>query len=295
MEVLQMETPTKSKKSKHLDSLFFPVEAVDIRETDLFNGLSFGARYSQAIYLPFFEKIVNVAGANYQLTSNEEFYAPIYDELVKTFGSSQIKVQATNEDDSRFCTDFIITNKELAVVDKDVINLMLRARNSYDGTVRASVEFLAYRKVCENGLHAWTTYEAPGLKKGVLKHNREITPLLNGLGRALESLTLKVDQFKTFTDRIVTGHEMDQVIERLSEIKGTVSYPKKVLQDVPQKIAQEMSLLGSKELSAWQLYNGFNFFLNHDTRINLRENIKSQIDHQVKDTIAGLLQISSLN
>lgn len=284
------------QKSDKLDTIFFPVKIVDLEaDSAHFPGLRFGSKYSQAVYLPSFNKIVNMAGSNYKLTPNAEFFTPLYDELVKTFGHSQINIKTINEDDSRFVTDFVINNKELRIAKKDVIKLMVRARNSYDGTQKASIEFLAYRQVCTNGLHAWTTYESEGLSKGILKHNADISALLQGLGSSLNSLKLNIDRFKPFTDRIVTGHELDTVMERLKSIKGPVSFPKKILPEVPAKIEEEMAVLGSHEVSAWQVYNGFNYFLNHDTRINLGESIKSKIDHQVKDTMADLLQISSFN
>ena len=296
--VLEQEHGTCSNSvsnSKFLDSLFFPVEISDLPSQSLFPNLKFAAPLAQVVYLPFQEKIVNFAGCNYKLTTNEEFFTPIYDELVKSFGSSQLAISTLNEDDSRFSVDFVINNKEVKVADKDIIKLMVKARNSYDGTQRASIEFLAFRQVCSNGLCAWTTYNAPGINKNVLKHNTNTAQLVSGLGKSLENLTIQIDKFKSFTDRIVTGPEMDLVIKTLQDFKGTVSFPKKIISEVPAKISQEMRQLGSSDLSAWQLYNGFNYFLSHDKRINLRDNIKSQIDIHVKQTISSLLNITNLN
>jgi hypothetical protein len=295
--VLEREhgTCSTSSRSQYLDSLFFPVEISSLPSKSLFPGLTFAAPLAQVVYLPFQEKVVNFAGGNYKLTTNEEFFTPIFDELVKTFGSSQLAVTALNEDDSRFAVDFVINNKEIQVAQKDVLKLMVRARNSYDGTQRASIEFLALRQICSNGLCAWSTYDAPGINKNVLKHNTNTAQLVQGLGTSLEALTISVDKFKSFTDRIVTGAEMDLVIQTLQDNKGISSFPKRIIPEVPEKIAQEMKALGTQDLSAWLLYNGFNYFLSHDPRINLKDNIKSQIDHHVKDTISSLLHISHLN
>lgn len=204
-------------------------------------------------------------------------------------------ITTLNEDDCRFSVDFVINNKEVKVADKDILKLMVKARNSYDGTQRASIEFLAFRQVCSNGLCAWTTYNAPGINKNVLKHNTNTAQLVQGLGHSLEALNIEVDKFKAFTDRMVTGAEMDVVLKTLQEFKGTVSFPKRIISEVPAKISQEMKDLGTQNLSAWLLYNGFNYFLSHDKRINLKDNIKSQIDIHFKDTISSLLQISNLN
>lgn len=286
---------TSSSKSKHLDCLFFPVEIFSLPNQTLFPNLSFGQRFAQVVYLPFTDKVVNFSGSNYTLTTNEFFFSPIYDELVKTFGYSAIKVQTLNEDDSRFCVDFIIDSKNLLVGHNDIISLMVRARNSYDSTLPASIEFLAFRQVCSNGLCAWQTFNAPGLKKGSLKHHVDMTGLIKSLGTSLSSFEFTTDIFKPYTDRVVSSKERDQVIEYLKSFSGSISYPKRILSEVPSKIDEEMKALGSSSLSAWQLYNGFNYFLNHDTRINLKDNIKSQIDIHVKDVITSTLNIPSLN
>jgi hypothetical protein len=291
IQTVTQET-AKSKTASNLDSLFFPVEIVNLYETELFNDIKFCTRYSQAIYLPFFEKVVNFAGSNYQLTTNQDFFLPIYEELTKTFGHSQITVKTLNEDDCRFSADFIIQNKELKIADKDCVNLMVKARNSYDGTTRASLEFLTYRQICSNGLCAWIPID--GLNKDVLKHNTDISQLIMGLGKSIHKMSLSLTKFEAFTDRMVTGKELDQVMQTIKDQKGSIGFPKKIISEVPAKIAQEMKMLDSFDMSAWQLYNGFNYFLNHDSRINLRDSIKAQIDIQVKDTIIDVLGLNSL-
>ena len=295
LEIAPDVSPKSSSKSIHLDSLFFPVEIYPLPNASLFPKLSFGQRFAQVVYLPFTDKVVNFTGTNYKLTTNEEFFAPIYQLLVNTFGYSSINVSTLNEDDSRFCVDFVITSKHLLVDHKDVINLMVRARNSYDSTLPASIEFLAYRQVCSNGLCAWQTFKAPGFQRGALKHFFDMSGLIDSLSSVLSSFDFKMDLFRPFTDRVVSAMERDLVIDFLKSYEGQFSFPKRILQEVPAKIDDEMKVLGSNQLSAWQLYNGFNYFLNHDTRINLRDNVKSQIDQHVKNTISDLLQIPSIN
>jgi Domain of unknown function (DUF932) len=295
IETSHVISSQSTSKSVHLDSLFFPVEIYDLPNEILFSKLNFALSYAQVVYLPFQEKVVNFSGRNYMLTTNEEFFTPIYEELTRTFGTSQIIVNAINEDDCRFCVDFIIDSKELLVAHNDIIKLMVRGRNSYDGTQKSSIEFLAYRQVCSNGLCAWQTFNAPGINKGILKHHTDTSKLIKGLGSSLASFNLNKDKFEPFTDRMVTVQERDLIIEALKEFKGSVSFPKRLLPEVPNKIAEEMAIIGSNQLSAWQLYNGFNYFLSHDSRINLRNSIKGQIDIHVKEVIAGALNIPFLN
>jgi hypothetical protein len=286
---------SSSTKSSLLDSLFFPVEIYSLPNESLFPNLSFGQRFAQVVYLPFTEKIVNFSGNNYKLTTNQDFFVPIYDELAKTFGSSSLKIKALNEDDSRFCVDFVIDCKNLLVGHNDVVCLMVRARNSYDSTLPASIEFLAYRQICSNGLCAWQTFNAPGLKKGFLKHHVNMSKLINGLGSSLSTFQFNTDIFQPFIDRVVSVAEREQIIEKLKSVEGALAFPKKLISEVPFKISEEMAALGSSTLSAWQLYNGFNYFLSHDSRINLKNHLISQIDINVKGVIAETLNIPSLN
>lgn len=286
---------SSTSKSQHLDSLFFPVEIYNLPNEQLFPKTNFSQAYAQVVYLPFHDKVINFAGRNYKLTPNQEFFTPIYEELTRSFGTSQVIIQTLNEDDSRFCVDFIIDAKNLEVAANDIIKLMVRTRNSYDGTLKSSIEFLAFRQICSNGLCAWQTFKAPGINKNMLKHHTDTSSLVKGLGSALSTFKIKKDLFKPFTDRVVTPMERDLIIETLKDFKGTVSFTKKILAEVPTKIAEEMATLGTERLSAWQLYNGFNYFLSHDSRINLRDFLKSQIDVHVKDVISDVLHIPSLN
>lgn len=69
-------------------------------------------------------------------------------------------------------------------------------------------------------------------------------------------------------------------MERLKEFKNHDAFPKKIIQEVPLKVYQEAEQLKTKP-NAWLLYNGFNYFLNHDQRIGLGMDSIERIDRNV--------------
>lgn len=263
-------------KSASLDSLFFEVEQIELNgNREILSDHIFANQYSSAIYCPAMNKVLHMAGSKYQLVTNEQLIMPIYDKLNAMFGKSGFTVQCKNEDDRRFSAQFVLTDKVIQVADKDALNAMIEVQNSYDGSLQHSMALSYYRQVCTNGMMAWKKET-----QIAQRHDKGFQFNLDKILVRLDALDVQLHEFRKLTERTVTSKEMEQIMERLKEFKNHDAFPKKIMQEVPLKVYQEAEQLKTKP-NAWLLYNGFNYFLNHDQRIGLGMDSIERIDRNV--------------
>lgn len=274
-------------RSASLDNLFFGVEQIELsRNREILSDHIFANQYSSAIYCPSMNKVLHMAGSKYQLVTNEQLIMPIYDKLQTMFGQSGFTVQCKNEDDRRFSAQFVLTDKVIQVTEKDALNAMIEVQNSYDGSLQHSIALSYYRQVCTNGMMAW--------KKDTQiaqRHDKDFLFSLDKILARLDALDVQLQEFRKLTDRRITSKEMEQIMEKLKEFKNHDAFPKKIIQEVPLKVHQEAEALNTPP-NAWLLYNGFNYFLNHDQRIGLGMDSLERIDRNVLKVIQQELALN---
>ena len=201
-------------------------------------------------------------------------------------GSSGFTVQCKNEDDRRFSAQFVLTDKVIQVAEKDALNAMIEVQNSYDGSLQHSISLSYYRQVCTNGMMAW--------KKDTQvtqRHDKDFLLNLSEILKRLNTLDVQLQAFRKLTERTVTSKEMEQIMDKLKEFKNHDAFPKKIIQEVPLKVHQEAEALNTAP-NAWLLYNGFNYFLNHDERIGLGMDSIERIDRNVLKVIKQELALN---
>jgi Domain of unknown function (DUF932) len=271
-----------------LDEILFPVQSMSPQ--DLFGGYEFGGQMSTAIYAPTQHKLLHLGGSNYKLISNEELISPIFDKLKEVVGETGFEVQCWNEDDRRFSARFILKEKIIKVADNDMVNAMIEVQNSYDGSLKQSVGLSYYRQVCSNGMMGWRQEDSFADKHYKQIKDRYMDNLTRLLQR-LDTLDNQLQQFKKLQERQITQIELEGIMEKIRGFKSNDSFPKKIIAEVPMKMYQEAEVIGSQP-TAWLLYNGFNHFLNHDTRIGLAMDIKENIDRNILSTIRTELALN---
>lgn len=285
-----MEQQSKSilsGRNASLENILFNVEQVKLDEKNsLFPNLCFSSQYSSAIYCPSMAKVLHVAGSKYQLVSNEALVMPVHDKLVDLFGTAGFSVQCSNEDDRRFSVRFILNEHEIKVTNNDFLNVMIEVQNSYDGSLQHSMALSYYRQVCSNGMMAWKQDS-----KISQRHNSDFSVNLNKILGKLDSLDVQLNQFRTLTERKVTGKEIEEIVERMREFTHRDAFPKKILPEVPLKVYEEAEQLNTVP-NAWLLYNGFNNFLNHDERIGSGMDVRERVDKNVLRIIREELSLN---
>lgn len=278
---------TLKGRSASLENLLFGVEQIQLDDNrEILTDYQFSSQYSSAIYCPSMNKVLHMAGSKYQLVTNEQLIMPIHDKLNSILGSTGFRVQCTNEDDRRFSAQFILTDKVIQVADKDALNAMIEVQNSYDGSLQHSIALSFYRQVCTNGMMAW--------KKDTQiaqRHDKDFLFNLDAILTRLDALDVQLQEFRKLTERQVTSKEIEQIMDKLKEFKNHDAFPKKIIQEVPLKVYQEAEELSTTP-NAWLLYNGFNYFLNHDQRIGLGMDSKERIDRNVLKVIQKELALN---
>lgn len=274
-----MSTENKNVKARQasLDNVLFNVEQIPMNQAmEIFPNLTFGNQYSSVIFCPSMSKVLHLSGSKYQLITNEQLVSPIYDKLVSMFGSNGFTISCRNEDDRRFWIRFILNEQEIKVTNNDFLNVMIEVQNSYDGSMQHGFGLSYYRQICSNGLMGWKQDTMVSQKHDTESIEANVTTIL---GR-LDDIDVQLQKFRKLTERRITGLEMEQIMEKIRELKFHDAFPKKLIPEVPLKVYQEAETLSS-EPNAWLLYNGFNYFLNHDERIGAGLDTIERIDRNV--------------
>lgn len=270
----------KARKTS-FENILLDVEQIPLdHNRQILTNFEFGGQYSSLIYSHSLNKILHFAGRSYTLVKNETLMMPVYEKLVSMFGSKGFTTQCFNEDDRRFSAQFILDEKEIKVANQDYLNVMIEVQNSYDGSLRHSVGISFYRQICSNGMMGWK--QDSMVQK---KHHDDLTPNIDYIIRKLDDLDEQLNQFRTLTERVITHKELDDMMETIRKQPNRVgSYPKRIIDEIPERILQEAKELNT-EPTAWLLYNGFNWFLNHDERVGYAMDVKEQIDRNILDTV----------
>lgn len=279
------QSPILKANKVPFESILFPVEQHDPRKMEQFKGVGFGRQLATTIYAPTLNKVLHFGGSMYQLISNDELITPIYEKLSKIFGENGFRVQCWNEDDRRFSTQFILSDKTIEVANKDMVNAMIEIQNSYDGTLRHSIGLSFYRQICTNGLMGWRREEP----EDKAKHFSGYVPSLQKIIKRLDNLDYQLQQFRKMSERRVTQQEIHELTNKFRE-QTTHNFPKKLIDIAVERIGNEADIAGAEQ-NAWIVYNSFNRILNHDDRIGLAMDKVEKIDRNIISTLSNELRL----
>ena len=266
-----------------LSDILFPAEIKNTAEH--FSDTAFSEDLSKCVYLPKQNKIVQFCGRSYQLVHNRALIVPVYEKMKSIFGATRFKVEARSYDDKRFYVRFILEDNLHTILGKDTICPEVVIRNSYDGTVKQMVGIGYVRQICANGLMAFTSDVTVSIK-----HSKKFGAInLDPIFKKLENMEIKLDQFKRLSDRMVTSEELTKITNEI-RTKIAIKYPKKMIDSAVLTAQKETYQLGVP-LSAWLVYNGFNYPLNHyETKLLPEE--ASRIDRRVLGVIEKTLALN---
>ena len=282
------KTLTEMKFQSTLENIMFPVE---VRPVQSYFGheVAFGQQLSTVVLAPSLNegrgKVLNLAGSAYAVERNEDFFGRLIEQTRSNFGDNlTIKVRA--EDDRRFWVSLLLEDHAFAVGQatskKDFLTPSIEMQNSYDGSLCRRTALGYWRQVCTNGLMAFSSVTFDDSTRHT-KHMPKLDLSGGAFQDAFHALT-KGGELSTLTDRRLFQHEIEAIIEDLKADKTSTAFPKRLIDDVQERMLTECEQLGV-EPTAWLLYNGFNFMLNHSEKIGLRTDVKEVIDRKVLSLI----------
>lgn len=266
-----------------LESILFPVE---IRDTsDHFTSDNFANDLQKCVYLPDQNKVVQFCGQSYQLVHNREIILPVYEKMIDVFGRGGFSIEVRSYDDRRFYARFIIDDSLHTVIAGDKVCPEIVIRNSYDGSIKQTVGVGYVRQICANGLMAFTSEVSVSAKHSKRYGVVDLKPIFE----KLDSLEVKLEQFKRLTERRVTPDELTKITHAI-RTNNSIKYPKKMITPA-QLIAEKEAMQLKTPLNAWLVYNGFNNPLNHfETKLLPEE--ATRIDRRVLRTIEKTLALN---
>ena len=268
------------KNDSKLKDLYFDVEKVNLEE--LFPKYKFSPNKRFGIIAKD-NHIVNTCSAQYGLVSNFDLLEPLLKELEGNFGKHVEIQKATNRNNSAFYIDFIINQQDTQIGKTrnvgDIVNPRVRWTNSYDGSTSHEVSFGAYRLVCTNGM------TLPVFDKHIkLRHS-------TGIGARAARDTVQgiqefVDKFKDLTEgySILSERKIGDIDARIEEITNETKFPQRQMEYVQTRVRSEAKTMGAP-VTDWLIYNGFNFQLNHNEAIKVKEHKKEKQDSTILNYI----------
>jgi len=211
------------------------------------------------------DEYVSTVGSNYQLISNREVFTQFANVLQSSsLDTTDMRVRSTITK-SRSYVQFTFPKHSVEVREGDITELQIVARNSYDGSLRFSLEIGGFRILCSNGMGI-------GSYTNVFsnKHSSGYDPekMAEYLETAVEVFETAGDEWKHMTEIKVNDDQALEVLKIMTEKPGNATYSEVmegksgVLKDALIEWERYVKELG---LNKFALYNTVTHLSSHAT------------------------------
>jgi hypothetical protein len=264
---------TLSSQKPALLDILEPIEVLNTKY--LFPQFKFAHMGEKALFLPSKNKVLGFVSKSYKVVQNKDVFLPIYETLSEKYGEANINTTVHSFNDVKHYVSFEVLDRPLELVKGDLLNPTINVQNSYDGSMRFSLNLGIQRLICGNGLKAFESHIS--FKK---KHTQGLEIPFELVFDSIEAFPSYTQHFTKLMDKQLTQKEVYELEET---IKENTDFPKRFFSDVPLIMHREAEQLDTS-LNAWLLYNGYNHILNHsDSKLHPEQ--KSKIDRQVLNLI----------
>lgn len=254
---------------------FLPIEKVSL--TEFMPKHAFSSKLSHLVITHTKEgpKVVNACSKNYTIITNEDIFKPLEQHLGDSF---ELEIKANQMGYSKFYMDFMLKDKALAVIKKDMIIPTIRVMNSYDGSLKFSFTLMFTRLVCTNGL----TVPLRDARNAHIKMMH--TP--SAIGK-WDKVVQIAEDFLAKSKEMLGGYKelashtlnLDDALLRLEDVVKNTKAPSKAKERMAERMIKEHKEDGLP-YSDWLVYNAVNYELNHgESRAPLHK--KAKVDQQV--------------
>lgn len=174
----------------------------------------------------------------------------------------------------RFFINFHVEDHALKLTPLDSLTPRIRLVNSYDGGLKYNSLVGVYRLICSNGLTVPVEHDAD-----TFMH----TPASGiAVEKTLTSLRKFIPQFKSIVEpyKELIKQSVPALENRIEEVAKELRFPTRQVEAVLARAQEEMKLLKSKP-NDWIIYNAFNYQLNHNDDIGMKDNRKEDLDKAI--------------
>lgn len=206
------------------------------------------------------EEYVSTVGSNYQLISNREIFTQFANVLrASSLDTTDMKVRPTITK-SRSYVQFTFPKHSVEIREGDVTELQICARNSYDGSLRFSLEIGGFRLLCSNGMGigSYTNVFSNKHSSGY-----DADKMAAYLETAVEVFNVAGDEWKKMTEIKVTDDQALEVLRIMTEKSGNETYT---------EVMEGKNGVLKKALIEWERYQkelGLNKFALYNTVTHL--------------------------
>lgn len=245
-----------------------PVEKIPIKET--FNGYSALPYTNYAICIKKGEEkiIVGLCSKKFGIIPCSNLFPVLETEMNKNQYFFEKKYLHQNY--CRFYVEYIFNNEMEFGLNREIIKPSIKIIHSYNGSLKYTINFGFWRKVCSNGLYGFNFVFSLGFK-----HTMDnIEKIINESMEKLDIFFDKIEEIK-FHYSALEKRKIIKYEDRVRLIADKTKFPRKSILPVIERIKVE-SIGG--EVNDWIIYNSFNYVLNNsDFKIYEEEKIKLDI------------------
>ena len=259
-----------------ISSIYFPVRLI---ETSQITGMVANPECAKSVVATIDneDRILATCGDKYNLISNEEVYAPIFQYLDSLNVEYNVSLNMRNF--SRFEVKINIVDERFAIEieNSDIIYPQISLNRSYDGGSKYNASVGYFRLICSNGLQI--PYEGQESYSVSGKHTEKLSYTLENImgiiDKLLSNVKTYVKKYEVLTDKIVDnyGDRIAMVMEATNIKKGH--------DEIVASVRTEAAKLGQNKITDWLIYNGINAHIFNNENNVKSDEVRKKIDQDV--------------
>jgi len=169
----------------------------------------------------FEESYVSTVGKDYKLIQNRELFTEFANVLKESKLDATGMIVTPTVTKSRCFVKFQFPAHRIEIRENDYVNLMITAKNSYDGSIRFTLDIGGFRLLCSNGMGigAYTNVYSNKHSKGFSHSN-----MAKYLETAVEVFTSAGAEWVKMTNRKVNEEDVLEVLKIMTDRKTDLNY-----------------------------------------------------------------------
>jgi hypothetical protein len=254
----------------NIEQIFnLPVKKISIKE--ILPGFEALPYTSYAICIERGEEkiIVGLCSKKFGIIPCSDLFPVLEKEIIKN--EYKFTKHYIHQDYCKFYVEYIFENPLEFGLNKEIIKPSIKIVHSYNGSLKYTINFGFWRKICNNGLYGFSSTFSINYKHTMDNVEKIINESLEKLNKFFDKIEeIKIEYLKLEQKQIIGSFE-----DRVRLIADKTGFPKKSILPVIERIKVE-SIGG--QVNDWIIYSAFNYILNNaDFKIYEENKIKLDI------------------
>lgn len=198
-------------------------------------------------------RILNLVSDQYKVVQHRDVFQQAY-EAIQRNGLTVQKETARVAMDGAYAAYHFHLDMQEEVKSGDVLQWVIRARNSFNYEAPVELSFGAYRLICSNGMTIPAFEGADGLFRAGGRHRLglDVEAAVSEIQHFLAAAPTIVSQFQNWTAQEITADRLEAVLGRVAEIG------KRAGEAIVDRFQHE------EEQTVWSAYNAVTWYASHE-------------------------------